>query len=831
MLTTTQSSVTYQGNGATTQFGFNFLVLQASQLIVSITNNNVSPAVTTVLQSSQYSVTGIGNATGGTVTYPASSGLPLPSGWCITIQRVVPYTQPTTLSNQGAFYPQVVESALDNLAMQIQQLSVGTSPTILELNAYQPNLSYITPQMFGPWVAKLTDSATQASNAATLQAAINAAQTTPGARLILPPGDYYYSSGVSVAAMTPFYVEGAIGTYEYGDPHTISYPAFGANLHYTGAGAAWTFATTRDVTLKNFRLIGPGMTVSGSVGLAWTMSGGSFRDHICVQGFQHCDYLGYTSDGNGSENRWDNCAYMNTQVGIYLSQSQNYTNLMIYCNIIASQTCIKANESIDYTVIGGSCQTANTYIGNGLYAATVSSISAGAPGTLTLSSVANLAVGMDIVCEYNCYVAGSYGPKYNCVLGKITAINTSTKTVTVTSVFSGVQVGANVIAGYFPRIFVGASFSVRGVRIEQDAETDGNVYAPIIIDANAYGGGSVKMEHSIINLSACGATEWNKLVPLIHVNGGTQAENITFEFCHNNEINFPYPQFDISTFTSARVHDCTFTNEPIWINSGSGYYPGALILERVSYYAPWGENPNDCAYTYKVINDPVMSRAGLAAPTPLYPPVAYSVPTDGAMNDFIMAKGTGTGSFMGWKQTNGAQGDGYYRSEALTSTGTIALGSQALSVTKPYEFWNYEFITIAGAGTSGADLTARIEGIDGAAKVLYINEPCATAVTGAAISRVEPTFVKFGIPNLGVGTAVTSATSITPTGSIFHVTGANEIDTIVLPAGFSGSITMIPDAAFTTATSGNIAIASTAVIGKALIMTYDPGTSKWYPSY
>lgn len=80
------------------------------------------------------------------------------------------------------------------------------------------------------------------------------------------------------------------------------------------------------------------------------------------------------------------------------------------------------------------------------------------------------------------------------------------------------------------------------------------------------------------------------------------------------------------------------------------------------------------------------------------------------------------------------------------------------------------------------------------------------------------------------GGAVASATTITPTGQIFHVTGTTAIATINLPfTGFTGSITIIPDGIFTTTTAGNIALASTAAVNKALIMTYD-GT-KWYPSY
>ena len=82
------------------------------------------------------------------------------------------------------------------------------------------------------------------------------------------------------------------------------------------------------------------------------------------------------------------------------------------------------------------------------------------------------------------------------------------------------------------------------------------------------------------------------------------------------------------------------------------------------------------------------------------------------------------------------------------------------------------------------------------------------------------------------GANVASATTITPTGEIFHVTGTTAIATINVPySAFNGSITIIPDGIFTWTTAGNIALAGTAVVGKALIMTYDATTSKWYPSY
>lgn len=86
-----------------------------------------------------------------------------------------------------------------------------------------------------------------------------------------------------------------------------------------------------------------------------------------------------------------------------------------------------------------------------------------------------------------------------------------------------------------------------------------------------------------------------------------------------------------------------------------------------------------------------------------------------------------------------------------------------------------------------------------------------------------------------VGSNVASASTITPSGQIFHVTGTAAIDNISVPqsGNFTGSITIIPDGAFTTTTAGSgnskIAKATTAVVGQALTMTTDG--SMWYPSY
>lgn len=126
-IATSTSSTTAQGNGVTTLFAYAFLMPSASDLIVTVTN---SSSVSAVIPSNQFIVTGIGNPLGGTVTYPLT-GSPLPAGSYITIARVLPLQQLVTIANQGNFYPQATEQALDALEMQIQQEAFAVSRAIV----------------------------------------------------------------------------------------------------------------------------------------------------------------------------------------------------------------------------------------------------------------------------------------------------------------------------------------------------------------------------------------------------------------------------------------------------------------------------------------------------------------------------------------------------------------------------------------------------------------------------------------------------------------------------------------------------------------------------
>ena len=93
-----------------------------------------------------------------------------------------------------------------------------------------------------------------------------------------------------------------------------------------------------------------------------------------------------------------------------------------------------------------------------------------------------------------------------------------------------------------------------------------------------------------------------------------------------------------------------------------------------------------------------------------------------------------------------------------------------------------------------------------------------------------------GVPYSSNGAAptVASAGTISVTTPVTFISGTVQISTINTTMSTiqnGGLIILIPTGVFTTATSGNIALASTAVVSKALYMIYDPTTAKWYPSY
>jgi hypothetical protein len=113
------------GNGVQTVFNFSFIAVAANDISVILTDSSGNE---TTLAPAAYTLTlnaaapGQLWSIGGNVTYPLV-GSPIPIGSTLTIIRELSLTQLVSLNNQGNLFPSAVETALDLIEMQLQQVS------------------------------------------------------------------------------------------------------------------------------------------------------------------------------------------------------------------------------------------------------------------------------------------------------------------------------------------------------------------------------------------------------------------------------------------------------------------------------------------------------------------------------------------------------------------------------------------------------------------------------------------------------------------------------------------------------------------------------------
>ena len=116
----TRKAGPFTGDDASTVFAFSFKVFSAADLYV-VKAVAATGAETVLTLTTDYTVSlnaDQNNSPGGTVTLTSV----LASGYTLTLTSSVGYLQPTDLTNQGGFYPQVITTALDRLTILAQQL-------------------------------------------------------------------------------------------------------------------------------------------------------------------------------------------------------------------------------------------------------------------------------------------------------------------------------------------------------------------------------------------------------------------------------------------------------------------------------------------------------------------------------------------------------------------------------------------------------------------------------------------------------------------------------------------------------------------------------------
>jgi hypothetical protein len=132
-VSSTLSKITYVADGSTIDWNFPFSVTSASDIQLLLTSLDgeatfVDPSNFTVTLNS--AVAPNPTIEGGFVEYPIG-GPPLAAGSdFITILRILPDVQGTSLANQSTLYQTVIEAALDYVTMLTQQLTLGVQRRI-----------------------------------------------------------------------------------------------------------------------------------------------------------------------------------------------------------------------------------------------------------------------------------------------------------------------------------------------------------------------------------------------------------------------------------------------------------------------------------------------------------------------------------------------------------------------------------------------------------------------------------------------------------------------------------------------------------------------------
>lgn len=133
----------YAGNGSATTFAFAFKVFSAADVLVvrAVTATGIE---TTLALNTDYTVSlnaDQDTSPGGTITTTTAPA----TGQTITLSSDMDYTQPVELTNNGGFYPRVINDALDRLTIGLQQLKELTDRTLKVAVSTPPGVDTTLP--------------------------------------------------------------------------------------------------------------------------------------------------------------------------------------------------------------------------------------------------------------------------------------------------------------------------------------------------------------------------------------------------------------------------------------------------------------------------------------------------------------------------------------------------------------------------------------------------------------------------------------------------------------------------------------------------------------
>lgn len=231
-ISSTTNRVAYTGNGSVDTYSYTFRVFANTDLLVTV--KDTDDVETTLVLTTDYTVTGVGDSGGGTVVLVDNNqdwidaDGDLVTGYEIVIRRVRPLTQETEIRNQGEFFPETHEDAFDHLVMIDQQQqdeidrsiklpeSIAGSTFDMELPADGLAASTVimvnaTGDGFtaGPTASEISGASSSASAAAASAAAASASASSASSSASSATSSAS-AAAASAALITPYLGTGAI---------------------------------------------------------------------------------------------------------------------------------------------------------------------------------------------------------------------------------------------------------------------------------------------------------------------------------------------------------------------------------------------------------------------------------------------------------------------------------------------------------------------------------------------------------------------------------------------------------------------------------------------
>ena len=486
----------YTANGATTVFAFSFLLLQAADLVVQVVD--ATGAVATKALGTDYTVSGLGVAAGGTVTFTTAPA----NGYGVIIFRASQIARSTDYQNNGDFLAATVNADFDRLWLTLQEVfSGGQAPAstvrapIGEVLPALPSAASRASTMLGfdssgnpsvlvPATGTAADVLTQLANSADAakgdaqlavkRTASGAAATTQHVvneeRWVYPKADFAAAGDgttddtakiTAIAAAFP----GALiygGTRNFkinGAANAVVLPAGWRMLE--GAITDGRTVTTQD----NYSVLALGwnsLQANTFIPEQWSASGGRYfasGNHIVALGGEalKANTTGRRNVAVGSRTQLQvTTGYYNTAIGSHSMEGGTtaYENTMVGVQTGQSLTTGAGNTAVGLTALGRiSTGTYNTALGWG----------AGSVNTV----LANINGG-----SYNCWIGYRAGYVYetgqdNTAVGRDTLVSLTTgqanTVVGSTSMGNLVTGGSNTTIGYnVANLYTGSQLTAGG---------------------------------------------------------------------------------------------------------------------------------------------------------------------------------------------------------------------------------------------------------------------------------------------------------------------------------------------------------------------------------